>query len=198
MNNYEYIVASMPDIRPGWNFGDKGPDAYIGEIRELCSDRDRELVDLLLSGYDDSNLNEEFYRKVTSHRNRFIREYFSFDMNVRNMKVQYLNRSLGRPAEKDVMVLSEEPAEFGEAPAVAAVLSKEDILSRERGLDDIMWEKIDSITTFDYFDIEAILGFIAKLQIVARWFRLDEQQGREMFRKLVEEVRGTFKGVEYE
>lgn len=198
MNNYEYIVASMPDIRPGWNFGDKGPDVYIGEIRELCSDRDRELVDLLLSGYDDSNLNEEFYRKVTAHRNRFIREYFSFDMNVRNMKVQYLNRSLGRPAEKDVMVLSEEPAEFGEAPAVAAVLSKEDILSRERGLDDIMWEKIDSITTFDYFDIEAILGFIAKLQIVARWFRLDEQQGREMFRKLVEEVRGTFKGVEYE
>ena len=60
-----------------------------------------------------------------------------------------------------------------------------------------MWEKINTLTTFNYFDIDAILGFITKMNIVARWFRLDEQTGREMFQKLVNEVRGTFKGVEY-
>ena len=60
-----------------------------------------------------------------------------------------------------------------------------------------MWEKIGNLTTFNYFDIDAILGFITKLNIVARWYKLDEQTGREMFKKLVDEVRGTFKGVEY-
>ena len=60
-----------------------------------------------------------------------------------------------------------------------------------------MWEKISSLTLFNYFDINVILAFITKLNIVARWFRLDEQTGREMFKKLVDEVRGTFKGVEY-
>ena len=87
--------------------------------------------------------------------------------------------------------------EFEEAPALENALNSADILSRERGLDDLMWAKIDNLTLFNYFDIDVILGFIAKLNIVARWFKLDEQTGREMFKRLVNEVRGTFKGVEY-
>jgi hypothetical protein len=113
---------------------------------------------------------------------------------------------LGRPAGKDVLSFPEETdqkvldavsEEFEEAADLDTVLNLGDILSRERGIDDLVWEKIDNLTTFNYFDIDAILGFIAKLNIVARWFKLDEQTGREMFKKLVDEVRGTFKGVEY-
>ena len=88
-------------------------------------------------------------------------------------------------------------AEFEEAGELETVLNAGDILSRERGIDDLMWEKISNLTTFNYFDIDAILGFITKLNIVARWYKLDEQTGREMFKRLVDEVRGTFKGVEY-
>ena len=90
-----------------------------------------------------------------------------------------------------------EDAEFEEAAELDIVLGGNDILARERGMDDLVWDKICSLTTFSYFDLDAILGFMAKLNIVARWYRLDEQTGRDMFRRLVEEVRGTFKGVEY-
>ena len=61
-----------------------------------------------------------------------------------------------------------------------------------------MWDKINEITTFNYFDLDAIPGFIARLHIIGRWFALGEKTGREMFRRLVDEVRGTFKGVNYE
>ena len=44
----------------------------------------------------------------------------------------------------------------------------------------------------DVFDIEAILGFIAKLKIIDRWDKLDPETGRELFRKLVEEIRSTY------
>ena len=98
---------------------------------------------------------------------------------------------IAKPGDKVVA------AEFEEAAALEAVFNLGDILARERGIDDLMWDKISALTTFHYFDIEVILGFVAKLNIVARWFRLDEQTGREMFKKLVDEVRGTFKGVEY-
>ena len=64
-------------------------------------------------------------------------------------------------------------------------------------LDDILWKKVDDLATFHYFDLEAVLGYIAKLHIVNRWLALDETAGRERFHQLVEEVRGTFKGVEY-
>ena len=135
----------------------------------------------------------EFYREAFSHRNAFLREYFRFDLNVRNAKVSYLNKALGRPAETDIFLRDGE--EFEEEAKTDAVLATDDILARERGIDDLMWEKIDNLTTFDYFDIEAILGFIAKLQIVMRWRRLDPQTGREMFSRLVNEVRGSYTGV---
>ena len=56
---------------------------------------------------------------------------------------------------------------------------------------------MDSLSVFHYFDIEAVLAYIAKLHIVNRWLALDEEVGREQFRRLVKEVRGTFKGVNY-
>jgi len=64
-------------------------------------------------------------------------------------------------------------------------------------LDDVTWEVIDSLGTFHYFDLTAVLAYVAKLHIVNRWLALDEEKGRELFRQLVQEVRGTFKGVEY-
>ena len=64
MNNYVYIVASLPDITAGWKFGDKGPEDYIEEIVNLCSDKDRALIDFLLSGYLEENLNIDFYAKA--------------------------------------------------------------------------------------------------------------------------------------
>ena len=206
MKNYEYIVASLPDITTGWKFGDKGPQDYIEEIVSLCSDKDRDLIEFLMRGYMDENLNADFYAKALTHKDRFISEYFRFDLNVRNAKVKYLNKALGRPSEKDVLVFSEDAPqavldavseEFEEAADLETVFNAGDILSRERGIDDLMWEKIDNLTTFNYFDIDAILGFITKLNIVARWYKLDEQTGREMFKRLVDEVRGTFKGVEF-
>ena len=206
MNNYEYIVASLPDITTGWKFGEKTPEDYIEEIVSLCSNKDRETITFLMDGYCDEKLNAEFYCEALQHKNEFIREFFLFDLNVRNAKVKYLNKALGREADRDVLTFGEDAApkvleatekEFEEAAALEAVFAQADILSRERGIDDLMWDKISNLTTFNYFDINAILGFITKLNIVARWFRLDEQTGREMFKKLVDEVRGTFKGVEY-
>lgn len=206
MNNYEYIVASLPDITTGWKFGEKTPEDYIEEIVSLCSDKDRETIAFLMDGYCDEKLDADFYSAALQHKNAFIRDYFLFDLNVRNAKVKYLNKALGREADRDVLTFSEDAApavlemtsaEFEEAAALDAVFAQTDILSREKGIDDLMWEKISLLTTFNYFDINAILGFITKMNIVARWYRLDEQTGREMFKKLVDEVRGTFKGVEY-
>ena len=206
MNNYEYIIASLPDITTGWKFGEKTPEDYIEEIVSLCSAKDRETIAFLMDGYCDEKLNAEFYSAALQHKDAFIRNFFLFDLNVRNAKVRYLNRALGRAADRDVLTFGEDAdadvlaavaEEFEEAADLETILTQPDILSREKGIDDLMWEKISNLTTFNYFDIDAVLGFITKMNIVARWYRLDEQTGREMFKKLVDEVRGTFKGVEY-
>lgn len=194
MNNYEYLIASLPDITPDWkDSGEMSGDAFVDWLREGCSDSDRKLIDFLREGFSAENLNKDFYLRALSHRDRFLREYFRFDLNVRNAKVEYLNRELGRAAGTDIFLTDENG--FEEGARLGAVLGSGDILSREKGIDELMWEKIESLTTFDYFDIDAILGFIAKLNIAMRWNRLDPETGREMFSRIVKEVRGSFTGV---
>lgn len=194
MANYEYLIAGLPDISPDWKGADAGTAyAIMQEIRELSSEKDNRLIDKLLEGYQDDKLNLEFYQEMLSSKDAFLKEYFRFDLNVRNAKVAYLNRELRRPAGTDIFL--EAPGEFEEAQRLEAVLNTDDILARERGIDDLMWSKIDELTTFDYFDIDAVLGFIAKLHIVSRWLKLDDATGRQMFARLVDEVRGSYTGI---
>ena len=152
----------------------------------------KEIVDGKLSAK-----NKEYYEKAAEDKSQFVKDFYKFDMNVRNVKARYLNAAFDRPADQDVIVLEGQDASFEEEPKVKAVLENKDILAREKGLDDIMWNKIYELTLFHYLDMDVIYSFLAKLHIIDRWLKLDEQTGREMFRKLVGEVRGTFKGVEY-
>ena len=197
MKNYEYIIASLPALSQDWKFSDGTSfDTYVEQIEKLCDESDRKVIGKLLDGYKDENLNEEFYKAMLSDKARFLRKFFAFDLNVRNGKARFLNKAFGRPLSQDTIVLETED-EFSEAPQLEAALAETDLLSRERALDSLMWNKISELTTFDYFDVDAILGFISKLHIIGRWFSLDEETGRDMFNQLVREVRGTFKGVEY-
>ncbi len=197
MNNYEYIISSLPAISLDWKFGEGASfDTYVDWIKSQLSGSDIKVVDCLLDGFKDENLNQEFYEAAIKDSDRFIREYFTFDLNIRNGKARFLNKAFERPLDQDTIRL--ETGEFAEGPRLEEALNAPDLLSRERGLDSLMWDKINEITTFNYFDLDAILGFIARLHIIGRWFALDEKTGREMFRRLVDEVRGTFKGVNYE
>ena len=207
MNNYVYIIAGLPDFTPDWRQGEKSLDEYLDQVRELLSDKDNEVLDFIIKGFDKDQIGLEFYKEALSHRLGFIRDFFLFDFNVRNQKVRYLNQALGRAPEKDVLKLTDpeaeengleaEEPEFKESARLQKILEGNDILSRERGIDDLYWEKIDEITLFDYLNFDKILGVIVKMMIIRRWLILDEETGRAMFKKLVDEVRGTFKGVEY-
>ena len=54
-----------------------------------------------------------------------------------------------------------------------------------------MWNRIEEINVMKVFDLDVILGFTACLKIVDRWLKLDPETGRELFRKLVEEIRSS-------
>ena len=88
------------------------------------------MLDLLLEGYDPDKLDAEFYRRALAHGNRFIREWFRFDLDLRNATVAFLNDSLGRPEGQDLVLLTEREAEeFPEEEAVQQVLNRADSCS---------------------------------------------------------------------
>ena len=212
MGNYEYIISSLPFLTADYKYAQgTGFADVLAEIRRDLDEKDQQALQFLLDGFDQKNLDADFYAAALSRKEPFLREYFRFDLNLRNAKVRFLNRELGREPERDVLSGkgSEEDegldidlyrfrgGDFEEASRVEAVLSGRDLLAREKGLDNIIWEKIDSLALFHSFDLTAVLAYVAKLHIVDRWLALEEETGRELFRKLVDEVRGTFKGVDY-
>ena len=211
MSNFEYIISSLPYLTMDFKYaGQAGFNSVISDIKRDLDEKDQGLVEFLLKGFSDKELNADFYAAALKRRNRFLREYFRFDLNLRNAKVRYLNAQLGREPDMDVMT-GEDPeaedvdidgfrftgGEFEEALKVDNILADKDLVSREKGLDDLLWDKIDGLSTFHYFDIEAVLAYIAKLHIVTRWLNLDEEVGRDVFRRLLKDVRGTYKGVKY-
>ena len=211
MSNFEYIISSLPYLTMDFKYaGQAGFNSVISDIKRDLDEKDQGLVEFLLKGFSDKELNADFYAAALRQRNRFLREYFRFDLNLRNAKVRYLNAQLGREPDQDLMT-GEDPeaedvdidgfrftgGEFEEALKVDNILADQDLVSREKGLDDVLWDKIDSLATFHYFDIEAVLAYIAKLRIVTRWLNLDEEVGRDVFRRLLKDVRGTYKGVKY-
>ena len=214
MSNYEYIISSLPWLSKGFVYGDGSDfDSTIEEIRRDLSEKDSAVLDFLLKGLSGEALDGDFYNEALHHSDRFIREYFRFDLNRRNAQVEYLNRSLGREEGEDMITGLAGPdadfitdrldidlarfsgGEFEEKDRLGEILSGKDLLEREKGIDDLVWDQINSLTVFNYFDIDAILGYVANLYIADRWLRLDPAACREKFEKLVAEVKGTFKGI---
>lgn len=183
MNNYEYIIASLPE--------DLSTPGILEEIKSQCSEKDIRAIDFLLDGFNPDKLDRDFYLKALAHPSAFIRGYFGWDLLVRNTRTTFLNKALGRPEDKDLIIFEDMDDDPALVAQITGVLDTEDILEREKGLDRLMWEKAEELVELDIFSLDIILSFIARLQSAVRWFRLDPQSGRELFRKLVEEIRKT-------
>ena len=195
-NNYHYIIAGLPELF--LNAENKGfqYEQFRTPIVEQLSQRDLKLVELLEEGLNADNLSEEFYAKVFSSKrgeNRFLRFLFAMDLAIRERIVEFVSP---QNAEQYLVKHSqvEEPSEEFKAQ-LNSTLAMTNIIERELSLDRLKWEEINNYLTFEYFTINNIISILAKAKIIDRWSNLDRAAGMELFRKFVDEVRGTFKGI---
>ncbi|MBO7492564.1 MAG: DUF2764 family protein [Bacteroidales bacterium] len=189
MDNYVYIVAGLPELTSGFENSGFDYAAVKESIMELLSEKDQQLVELMEEGFNEDSLGAEFYDKAAESKNRFIREYFDFDGRLRNMKVNYLAKRLGKNGEDYQVELPE--ADFDEEKQIQEILADADFVEREQKMDELKWEKASDIARMDYFNMNAILAFLVKAKTVQRWAELDPAKGEEMFHKLVMEIRGA-------
>ena len=64
-----------------------------------------------------------------------------------------------------------------------------DPVEKERKLDLLKWEWLEDRTFFCYFSVERLFAFLIKLDIIERWTHIDKEQGRKVFRSLVEQLK---------
>ncbi len=153
-----------------------------------------------------SELFAAYYRYCTKSKCRFLREWSEADRNLRNITAALAARAKGLSVA-DWMVGGGEivqqlsrssAADFGLKGEVGyidtligALAENDNLLDKEHRIDMIRWNISEELSTFDYFNIGFLLGYIVRLSLVHRWARLDAERGKEMFRKLVDSLGAT-------
>lgn len=195
-NNYTYIIASIPALKPDFKPEGGSVKSTVEWIVSQLEGKDAEAAQTLIKGRDPSGPDADFYKGVFSGRNAFLKEYFGADLRLRNAKVRHINAALSRPAEMDTVQVDGAP-KGDDAGKLETIFKETDLLKRERDIDDFMWNTADSLTLFKYFTLDNVLAIMAKLLIIERWLALDPEQGRALLRNLVTDVRGTYGKIEF-
>lgn len=185
MANYPYIIASFPDMVLDFEQHPVNEKALVDEVKGLLSEKDGKLVDWLEFGLEGTHLKPHFYRNIRQTGCRFLIDWFDFDKKLRLAKVAYLEN---KPYTE----------EFTELEKADIIFKVDNLAQREKLLDRLGWDKAAELVQFDIFTIDTILSLLVRLHIAARWNRLDPKTGAAFFKQLVEEVRGTFHGINAE
>lgn len=153
----------------------------------------------------EKSLFEAYYEECAQSKCRFLREWSSFDRTLRNILAAAVARSQSRPIEEvtigegDVVeqLQRSSAADFGLRGeyafvdgVIVAVNDEQNLLEKERKIDLIRWNEAGELVTFDYFDINAVMAYLVKVNMVARWSVLDVRHGREMFERLLADLDG--------
>lgn len=147
------------------------------------------------------NLFAAYYAACARSSSKFMRRWAEFDRTLRNIAAAFAARRRGIPVAEVIVgtgdiesaLARSSAADFGIKGEVAyvdrvmlAVADDSNLVEKENRMDAIRWEMADELTLTNYFDLDFILGYLVKVNIIHRWAALDPQRGREMLGRLVE------------
>lgn len=146
-----------------------------------------------------------YYAECATSASRFLREWAEADRTLRNVTAAIVARERGLAVDTVTVGGGEvveqlhrsSAADFGLRgelqyvdSLIAAVGDESNLLEKERKIDLIRWSIASELSQFDYFDLNAVMCYLVKVCIVARWSALDRKTGRAMFERLMAELDG--------
>jgi hypothetical protein len=167
----------------------------------------------------DDQLNWLFYEEMTTHSNEFIRDWFSFDLDLRNIIAGFNCRQIMDEknnnsnnisisnsviCQNDVseLILKSNAPDFSLSNRFPWIEKLESIkegnlIDYEKNIDTIKWETLNELITFSYFQIETVLAYCIKVEIVERWQAMEAEAGRQKLELLLTELNSGFNIPEY-
>lgn len=147
-----------------------------------------------------------YYKEMLEVKNDFMRSWSGFELNLRNVLLVLSARKNGLPYENQVIaanVLAESirrssardlglTSEWPWIDRVLQIVDIQDLLAREKAIDQLRWNYLDEMNTFNYFTVEVLIAFYIKLGIIERWLQLDPATGDELFRNLLGSLQNSY------
>ena len=151
-------------------------------------------------------LSERYWNFVLSQKGKLLKKYAEFSLNVKNLITalncrkyhidiekevigdSYFAKQLKTSAAKDFELSDDYPY----VDTVLALFEKDNAAEREYKIDMLYWEFLDETTEHKYFTFDNVIAFTLKLMILERWSKMTTEQGKTIFRDLLERFKNEF------
>lgn len=199
---YEYLLAGLPELKAG-----SDTPVSIEKLDELFDEllapSDKALLDMLRVPVDEQTLEQGLKAD-----NRFIRAWFGFNQDLNNVLVAQICRKHGFDVTQQIVGQGEiaeqlrthtTQKDFGlnevmdNAQEILALAQIEDLMQREKAIDAIRFEWLQSRTEFDFFSAEMVFAYYLEARMLHRWSILTVEEGEKIFRELVKDMKKGIK-----
>ncbi len=144
-----------------------------------------------------------FFDFVLQTKNEFLKTWFEFDLNTRNILTAINCKKYNYNIEKQLIRVKQKNEVFESlikknskldtlsddvmfAEKILKIAESNDNSSKkEIELDKLKYQFLEDSTFFKYFNIEKILAFVIILNMSERWIKLDNKTGEELFKKII-------------
>ena len=135
--------------------------------------------------------------------NRMMRRWYKLNLDITNILTAMLARAQGwsvgdfikGEGEVQEMIRENKTKDFNLSheldyiPQLMKIVEEEDPVRKEKMIDAFKWIWLDERTFFEPFSMDAVFAYLCKLAMQQRWAKLDVEQGKETFQKIIDDLR---------
>lgn len=194
----------------------------IDNSDELNPARDRRLLKYMLDFYTTirNEQNEEkiefhedflaalYYKYGMECKNKFVAEWFEFNLNINNILTALTCRKYGWDVKSAIVgdnIVAETirnsvsardfnlKTEIDYFDTLVSISETANLLDREHRIDALKWNWLEENTFFSSFSIEKVLSFWLRCELMHRWDNLSMEEGAEIFRQMINDLKKDVK-----
>lgn len=152
-------------------------------------------------------ISERYWNYMLSQKEKLVKKYAEFSLNIKNIITALNCRKYHLDIKKEIIgdskltnqLKTSQAKDFelsDDYPYIEKVLvlfEKDDMAEREYDIDMLYWNFISQNTDYKYFTFDNVIAFLLKLMILERWSKMTTEQGKKIFRELLDHFKSDFK-----
>jgi hypothetical protein len=147
----------------------------------------------------EDRLSSLYYNEAMKCWNKFMSSWFGMNLDINNIMTAINCRNHGFDKENYIIgnneiakqLRSSNSRDFNIGNAfdylteIMQISEEKNLRLRERRIDVLRWNWLEEQTLSRFFDIESVIAYLLRLEMIERWLTLDKISGEKTFRKLV-------------
>lgn len=194
-----YTAEQLADYIARLKDGDEVPDSVFPAYLSFF------ITEYFASPAEEGFLHEDrlaalYYAYAMKCGNKFVSSWFAFNLTVNNVLVALSARKFKMDIAPLIVgdtevceaLRTSNARDFGLAAEVdfleqlVKISETEELVEREKKLDQLRWDWMEAATFFNYFSVERLFVFLLQIEMIERWISLDKEKGNQLFRNIID------------